>query len=61
MIKHNAITDISVRIEGLFSRENGEQDNDDWYEWKNYMQNNIKTIVEGWLSENNIPFEKENQ
>ena len=57
MIKHNAITDIAIRIEDYFSDEIGYLSEDAWCD----MQDNLKMIIENWLSENNIQYEKENQ
>jgi hypothetical protein len=56
MIKHNSITDIAIRIEDYFSDEIGYLSEDAWCD----MQDNLKMIIENWLSENNIQFEQEN-
>lgn len=56
MIKHNAITDIAIRIEGYFYDEIGYLSEDAWCD----TQDNLKMIIENWLSENNIQFEQEN-
>lgn len=56
MIDRNSITNIAIRIEDYFSDKLGELSEDAWCD----MQDNLKMIIENWLSENNIQYEKEN-
>ena len=56
MIKRNAITDIAICIEDYFCIETEELSEDAWSE----IQDGLIMVIENWLSENNIPFEKEN-
>lgn len=57
MIDRDSITNMAIRIEDYFSDELGELSEDAWCD----MQDNLKMIIENWLTENNIPFEKESQ
>lgn len=57
MIDRNSITNIAIRIEDYFCIETEELSEDAWSD----MQDGLIMVIENWLSENNIPFEKENQ
>jgi len=57
MIDRDSITNMAIRMEGYFSDEIGELSEDAWSD----MQDGLIEIIENWLTENNIPFEKESQ
>lgn len=58
MIDRNSITDMAVRMESYFlSDEIKELSEDAWSD----MQDGLITIIENWLVENNIQFEKESK
>jgi hypothetical protein len=52
-ISYNAVTDICIRIMDFLVPEKEE---DDSYDFE--AQDELRTIVEAWLRQNNLPFEE---
>jgi hypothetical protein len=52
-ISDNAVTDICIRVMDLFTPEESGEEED--YDFE--TQDELKTIVQTWLTQNNISFE----